>query len=240
MKEIKKTEQHVQVPNDMTITHKISPKDLLVYATIKRFANKDGIAYPSIKTISDKLGVSTNTVRSSIKVLEMEDYIDIDRSKKVHIYKCKKYDAFEPFSYEFLDKKDLTLTEKAYILASQQYMIKENDEGKISYSTANLARKINMSESTIRRCDKSLEDKNYLSILNLQGRDPETGLATKEKMFHLTKLEQAIVFILKDHDDKINKNTEDIEQLKKENESLRKDLEIIKRNLIKNPTIYKL
>lgn len=223
--------RHVQVPNDMTSTHIISPKDLVIYATIKKYANEKGMAFPSLRRISEDSGASINTIRNCINTLEKEDYIEIDKSGKNNIYYCKKYEKFEPFSYEFLNKKDLTFTEKAYLLASQQYMIKENDEGKMTYSNINLSQKINMPESTIRKCDKSLQEKEYLTILNVKTRDPETGCLVKEKIYHLTKLEQAIVFILKQHNEQINKNTTDIEDLKKENESLKKDNTILKNSM---------
>ena len=136
---MEKNKRHVQVPNDMTITHTISPKDLLIYTAIKRYANKDGISYPSLKRISEDSGAAINTVRKSLAILEKEGYIEIDKSKKNNVYHCKKYDNFEPFSYEFLDKKDLSFTDKAYCIASQQYMIKDNNEGKISFTNKELS-----------------------------------------------------------------------------------------------------
>jgi DNA-binding transcriptional regulator YhcF (GntR family) len=168
--------RHVQVPNDMTIAHTISPKDLLIYTAIKRYANKDGISYPSLKRISEDSGAAINTIRKSISLLEKEGYIEIDKSKKNNIYHCKKYDNFEPFSYEFLDKKDLSFTDKAYYIASQQYMIKDNNEGKISFTNKELAKVINTSESTISRCNKNLQDKGYLTILDTKMKDLETAL----------------------------------------------------------------
>ena len=77
--------QHVQVPNDMTSTHIIAPKDLLIYTAIKRYSNKDGVAYPSLKRIADDSGASINTVRKSISLLEKEGYIEIDKTKKNNV-----------------------------------------------------------------------------------------------------------------------------------------------------------
>ena len=78
---MEENKRHVQVPNDMTITRTISPKDLLIYTAIKRYANKDGISFPSLKRISEDSGAAINTVRKSISVLENEGYIEIDKSK---------------------------------------------------------------------------------------------------------------------------------------------------------------
>ena len=59
---MEENKRHVQVPNDMTITRTISPKDLLIYTAIKRYANKDGISFASLKRISEDSGAAINTV----------------------------------------------------------------------------------------------------------------------------------------------------------------------------------
>lgn len=46
--------------------------------------------------------------------------------------------SFEPFSYEFLDKKDLTKSEKLQILCTQQYMYKNDGLGKLTFSDRQL------------------------------------------------------------------------------------------------------
>lgn len=225
--------QHVQVPNDMTSTHIIAPKDLLIYTAIKRYSNKDGVAYPSLKRIADDSGASINTVRKSISLLEKEGYIEIDKTKKNNVYYCKKYNNFEPFSYEFLDRKDLTFTDKAFFIASQQYMYKDNNDGKISMSLNELSDLINMPESTISRCNKNLQDKGYLTVLDTQAKDSETGCLKKEKVYHLDKLGQTVVFLLKEHNKQINQNTEDIDSLKKDMDILKSNYEKVCKELEK-------
>lgn len=234
---MEENKRHVQVPNDMTKTNVISPKDLLIYTAIKRYANKEGISYPSLKRISEDSGAAINTVRKSISILEREGYIEIDKSKKGNIYHCIKCDNFEPFSYEFLDRKDLSFTDKAYYIASQQYMIKDNNVGKISFTNKELSKVINMPESTISKCNRSLQSKGYLTILDTKMKDLETGILKKEKVFDLEKLGQSIVFILKAHHEQIKQNTADIADIKEsskaiinENISLKKDIEILKTN----------
>ena len=49
-----------------------------------------------------------------------------------------------------------------------------------------------------------------------------------EKFFHLDELGQAVVFILQDHDQKINENTKDIEELKKDMKILMRENEELK------------
>ena len=145
--------QHVQLPNDMT------PQDLLIY--ISRYMNKD-TKDPSINTIASKSGASVPTVRKCIRNLEESGWVVKINSRKQK-YRFLKYTNFEPFSYDFLDKEDFL--EKSYIIASQQYMFKENNVGKISMTDIDLAKKINMSNSTISRCNHSLSSKGYLDIV---------------------------------------------------------------------------
>lgn len=93
-------------------------------------------------------------------------------------------------------------------------MYKDNNDGKISMSLNELSDLINMPESTISRCNKNLQDKGYLTVF--QAKDSETGCLKKEKVYHLDKLGQTVVFLLKEHNKQINQNTEDIDSLKKD------------------------
>lgn len=227
--EKEKNKQHVQLPNSMTELKIITPQDLLIYLSIKRYMNsKTKEAFPSLLTISRMAGASINTIRKCVNNLQQAGYLEVVKRGRQNIYKFLKYDNFEPFSYDFLDKQDLSFTEKAYLIASQQYMFKDDGEGKISMSNKELSKKINMSESTISRCDKALEEKEYLQIINSSNRDLETGLKIREKYYRLNSLQQAIVFVLKNHEDRISENTEEINNLKKEIESLKNQMEIWK------------
>ena len=97
--------------------------------------------------------------------------------------KCSEAKKHELSYKDFLENKDVSFASKAYILASQQYMFKDiQGVGKIGYSNRQLSNKINMPESTIRKCDKELENKNYLTILKNEIRDLETGCFTNTKI----------------------------------------------------------
>ena len=130
--------QHVQVPNDMTEQNiYLKPGDILIYATIKRHMDKDTkTCYPSLDTISRESGASINTVRASIQNLVNAEYIEVTPKGRGKLYRFLKWDKFEPFSYDFLDNKKLTFKEKAYILATQQYMFKkeETQDGVVTYN----------------------------------------------------------------------------------------------------------
>lgn len=219
--------QHVQLPNDMTMCNNVIPRDLLIYASIKRYMNKETKeAFPSLATLSNVSGCSVNVIRSTIENLVKLDYISIRKEGRKNIYLFNSYKEFEPFSYDFLDKEDLTWQEKAYIIASQQFMFKENGEGKISYNNKEMAEKLNISEQSVCRYNNALERKNYLSIIQTNAK--KDGVMINEKFFHLDELGQAVVFILQDHDQKINENTKDIEELKKDMKILMRENEELK------------
>jgi biotin operon repressor len=199
------------MPDNMTATKELEPTDLLVYVGLKRYMN--GItkqSYPSTTTIAKDTGLSRPTIAKSIKKLEDTGYIKTEkRPKKSTIYTFNDYKTFEPFSYEFLDKKDLSPLEKSWLLVSQQHSRKDTEGiGVISYSEAELAEKTNMSKSTINKCITSLRAKGYLETI-LERRE-EDGIFVQKKITNLAELGQAIIWKIKDHDEKINKNTEDI------------------------------
>lgn len=225
--------QHVQLPNNMTLD--VKPKDLLIYVTIKRHQDsKTKKAFPSLVTISAESGASINAVRKSIKDLEKSNYITIEKIKNKNIYSFNEYKSFEPFSYEFLDNKDLSCDEKSYILAAQQYMYKDIEgEGKISYTNEELARKINITEQTVVKYNNSLERKGLLTKVKSELRDLETGCAKEIKIFDLNKMLQGIIWILRNHEDRITANEENIELLKNTVESLNKENKLLKEEINK-------
>ena len=200
--------QHTQVPNNMA-QDGLTPRDQLVYAVLHSYNNSNNECYPSLQTLSEDSKLSIPTIRASIKSLEDKEYIKIEKKGRKNYYYFKKYITFEPFGPEFLKKKDISPTTKSYLIAAQQFMFKNiKGVGKISYPNTNLSQQINMPESTIRKCNKELERKNYLTIINNKSRDLETGCKTDTKLYDLNKLGQAIIWTLKDHEDRITENTE--------------------------------
>ncbi len=217
--------KHVQLPNGLIKIDSIIPKDLLIYLAIKRFEDWDThTAYPSLKEVSKLCGCTEKTVAESIKRLVASDYLKVEKYKRGKKYTFKKYKNFEAFSLEFLDREDLSFTEKQYLAAQQQFLIKEDHLGKTTYSSYEMSSKINMSPSTIQRCDRSLMAKEYLTIVSTNIRDSETGLLKKEKIFNLEKFGQAVVFVLQNHE-------MSIQELKEENQSLKKNQDIMLREL---------
>ena len=217
--------QHVQLPNNMTATKELTPKDLLIYVCIKKFMNgKTKECFPSQETLMKLSGVTKPTLKKSIDKLEELKYISIRKEGRKNVYKFNPYKNFEPFSYAFLDKEDLSPGEKSVIIVTQQFMFKDEEGfGKISYPDHQLADKINMSYNTLVKYNKSLEEKGYLTIVKTKAKDSETGIMINEKIFHLNELEQAIVFTLQNHEDRITT----IEQNQEENKMTKKQVEVL-------------
>lgn len=223
-----KSQQHVQLPNNMTASGELTPKDLLIYVSIKRYMNNETReAFPSLETIMKHSSSSKPTVRKCIESLKSKGYISIHKEGRKNVYKFSNSKNFEPFSYEFLDKEDLTANEKAYLIASQQHMYKDIDSyGKITYTDSKLADKINLSYHSVKKYDKSLLDKGYLTIVKTDQRDSETGLIINEKMFHLDELGQAIVFALNNHEGRIVKTEESIEAMQRKIDAMQRQIDI--------------
>jgi len=228
--------QHVQLPNDMTKQNKLAPKDLLVYATIKKYMNKvTKECFPSLETLTKDSGYSINTIRKSIELLVNNQYISIRKQGRQQIYKFSSYKNFEPFSYDFLDS-DLDNNEKAYILATQQHMITNQEKGlgKTTYTNIKLGELINMSPRKIASLDKSLENKGLLSTIKTSKKDALTGLMKEEKIFHLDALGQAVIWSLQNHEERIEVTENKVEQLEKQMKILLRENKNLKDLLNKN------
>lgn len=218
--------QHLQLPSTSEKSE-LTPKDKLIYLALKSFDNpKDG-CFPSIAKISERCGASAPTISKSLELLEKERYIEIIKvNQRKRKYKFSPYKKFECFSYDFLYNKDLTFTEKSYLAASQQYMLeKETGRGKIEYSSYELSNKINMPPSTIRKCDKSLVEKEYMTII----RKTKNGLETSDidsRYYNFAKYNEAVCDAIISHEDRITDVEERIRKIE-EREKL-KDAYIIK------------
>nr|DAM35120.1 MAG TPA: helix-turn-helix domain protein [Bacteriophage sp.] len=208
--------QHVQLP----VTEEKSdlrPKDQLIYLSIKRFMNKDTHqAFPSLEKLKQVSGASIPTIRDSIQKLVDTNYISVTREGRKNIYTFNTYKNFEPFSYEFLDNESLSFNEKAFIVATQKYMYKEEEGlGKIGYSNRKLADLISMTEGSIRKYNNSLKDKELLTY-DIQ----KDG--TTVKVYHLDKMLQNIIWVLANHEKRISDIEKENAELKSKFEELEK------------------
>jgi Mn-dependent DtxR family transcriptional regulator len=212
--------QHIQLPNRKE-NEDVSPREQLVYLALKSFMNKDTKeSFPSLQKISELLDISIPTLRKDIKHLEDLDYIKIIKKGKNQIYRFNDYKTFEVFSYDFLYNKDLTSTEKAYLVATQQYMFKTQETGSVSFSNNALSNLIHMPESTVSKCNRSLENKNLLTIVDNRNRD-DLGLMAQTKIFKLAEFNEAVVNTLVNHEDRLS-------QLEKQNQLLMAEINRLK------------
>lgn len=220
-------EKHVQLPNEMGHSE-LEIKDQLIYLIIKSHDNPEKECYPSLECIANESNMSVPTIRASIRRLEKEKYITVKKKGRKNYYYFNPYKKFEPFTESFIKRKDLTPTTKAYLVAIQQYMYKDIEGlGKLSLSNREIAKNINTSEFTVRKCNNELERNNYLTIVKNFSRDVETGCSTETKVFKLAELGQAIIWKLKEHAEQINENTERINNLEKIVNSQKKLIELL-------------
>lgn len=104
----------VYLPNNF----KGSPKLALLYLAIQLYS-VDNISSISLDVIYNNTKLSTHTIRKYIEELESLGYLKVDRSNYPikYIFNYNISDS-EPFSYSFLDKKDLSFTEKSYLIST--------------------------------------------------------------------------------------------------------------------------
>ena len=207
----------------------LTPKDKLIYLTIRRFMNANTMeAFPSYEKIKELIGAAPQTIKKCVDNLVREGYLETRKKGRQIIYKFNNKKKYECFNYDFLDKKDLTFTEKAYIVATHQYMFEQDNGTKtISYSNEKLSELIHMSKSTISECNRSLQEKGYL-----ENSDKLT------KVFKARDLDLVFIEKFREHEERLDANTEDIEilkeqvrQLKEENKQIKEQAKI-KTNLV--------
>ena len=135
---------------------------------------------------------------------------------------------YESASTDSIDPRAQLLIEHLINMGFEVF--KKDGEGKIEFTNKELSDKINMPPQTISKCNHSLIDKGYLDIT--KEKDPITDLVTTAKLFHLNKLGQDIVFILKNHEERLNIQEKQIEKNTE-------DISIIKDLIKENPELFK-
>ena len=218
-----KEKRHIELPSTGGIND-ITPQDQLVYLGLRSYMNKDTMqAFPSQESVAQRIGCCRNTLRKCIQNLIDKEYIKIvGKQGRNKIYQFNKLKQFEPFSYEFLEDRSISFTQRALLASSQQYMKNKNSgTGVIKYSKMELAELINMPYSTLVKATRELADKDIISTTKLP--------SGKQQMeFALEKYHQGIVKVLLNHEQRIE-NTEDkvyilentVKQLKEEIQKLK-------------------
>lgn len=219
---MKNNNQYVIYPHNKNEEEQpnLTPGDKLIYLAIRRSMNHNTMeAFPSYATITQRTGASTKVIKKSIENLEREGYLEVRKEKNRIFYKFNNKKQFEPFSYDFLDNPNLTFIEKSYIVATRQYMFDNQNEGIISYTNKQLSNLIHMPESTISKCNRSLENKGYLN-----------GSRNVIKQFQIRELDLLFVQKFKEQDDRLNEHDRELYAIRKELEQLKEENKALKEN----------
>lgn len=217
-------ERFVQLPKGEEVLKDITPQDQLIYLAIRSFMNKDTMeCFPSLDTIAERAGASVPTIRKCIKNLQDKDYLKVIKTGRSQKYRFNKLKQFEPFSYDFLNNKDLSFTNKAFLAAAQTYMYdKESGTGKISYNKMELAEKINMSYRSVVKNTNELVKKDIMSLQKIAS-------GKQEMQFNFERYNQGIVRVLLNHEERIDENEYEIRQMKEQMEQMRRELASLKK-----------
>lgn len=209
--------QHVQVPSMDLKANNLQNIDPYVYACIKRYMNTSTReAFPSIQKLIEDSGLSKATLLKAIKRLEDAGFFSITREYGTsNHYLFNEEKKFEIFSYEFLDDKDLTPKEKAYLVASQQYMFKGEKLGGITFSSEKLAASIGLSLPSLRKYESSLEEKGILTKTPIK-KDNATGLNVYERIYDFEKFCNILALKFIQQDEKIDNHEIRIKHLEEQ------------------------
>lgn len=220
-------DQYILLPNEVAADRELELLDTLVYATIKKFMNNDTLTcYPSIDTIRKLSGLSKDRIRRGIDNLAKLGYITVTLVGRKNIYKFDPVKTYEIFSFDFLELPNLTPTEKALQLRMQRLEHLQGTQKICTLSDAECAREINVPRSTFDRTIKSMAAKGYVDIIPTKN---YAGLTVNGKYFKLDELQQAVVYKLKDHENRVATIEDKMRELEQKLANAEKELEYLKR-----------
>ena len=218
MKNEKKLPQHVAVDND-SFRKNLSQNELLVYVMLKSYMNGTSlIAFPKQSTLQKDTGLSIPTIKKCLENLEQKNEIKIIREGKLHKYKFNEHsDNYEMYSHEFLKDIDIKKDLKAFLIAMQPIMFKDDipGVGKVTMPTTEIATVTGLSEDTILRKNKELMK---LGICEEIPCNTMSGNRGRMLMYGLMKIGQEFVTMR----NQVKENTQDIANIKDDVESLKK------------------
>ena len=225
--------------------------DAYIYLILKRYMNEETkIAFPSTTTLMSDTNLSKPAILNSVKRLEKANYIKIIRQfGKANQYQFNDYKKFECFSYDFLDMKELSAIEKAYLVIAQPHMIDKDSvtqTGKIHYDQSTFANIMGISVNTLKKIEKHLQELHILSLKATNQKElvlantryiPSTGFNLYDRVYSFPAFCNELVFKIQEHDVKLDKHEAEIHQLKEENLRIRQELEALKSALTYNTRI---
>lgn len=245
--------QHIEVPHELVNLKrqgKLEQGDQVIFAAIKKYMkNESRECYPSITTIAKDLKCSRSKIISAINRLcecnLLKKTCGPLGSHNTYVFTRTEFDNyFEMFTKEFL-LIDMPLNIKEYYMGIQQFLYgKETGVGRCSFSNVQLAEKLGISVVSVKKYNTYLINNGFLEEETTSKTDA-SGLPIIQKNFNLNGLQQAALWV-KAVTEQITMNTADIEDMKDEISSLRKELENLKReqslyrNKTKEPLIFEM
>jgi len=188
--------QHVQVPDPVKKT-KLKPFDKLVYANLRRYMNKDTYeCFPTIRRIASECGCTEKRVTNSIeRLIEAGDIEKTKRIGRSNVYKFNKLSKnFEMFTNDFLDQKDTTPEEKAYLIGLQSQTYKDGGFAMTTKTNEEIADALNIDTRSVQRYNKSLKEKQILVEMQTAILD-SAGYNRTVKAIDLAKVCQAVLYV---------------------------------------------
>ena len=137
---------------------------------------------------------------------------------------------FERFTPEFLDNKEITPEEKAYLIGLHSQSYKNEDYAVTTYSNQEIATNLNIPLRTVQNYNKSLQEKQIMTEIATALTD-DAGFNVPAKAVDMHKIGQAILYINKrvdNHEDRITSLEKMLELALKENNSLKRENELLK------------
>lgn len=216
------SEQHYQVPSlDRNKNTKeldtLNIGDRLVYLWMKTYSDYNtNECFPSYKEIASKINESSakcktpcteSFVKIAIKRLESVGWIKIKRNPGFsNTYVFLKYEHFEKFYKEFLNKDIMTWKEKDFYIQLQQYIFITKDEAYFTWDYGKIASALHLSYPTVKRYLVALKNKQVFSSIVTTMRDQETHLPIIKTTVDLQAIGQdALIKIIAQHEEDIQK-----------------------------------
>ena len=215
----KKLRQFVKCQHKMNSDNKeddeevfINYIDKAVYCYLRKYMDKDTFTtFVSLGQVAEDFGVSRPTVNKSINKLLEKNIISRSKQGRGYVYTFtdKRFKNFEKISMTLLNNKKLPAKIRAFCISLQEYLTdKDTGIGKCVTNSTQMAKNLGMSYDSYRKYIK--ECKSLGLITNDESELVDFRNVTFE--FDLEKLGQAILFV----NEKVDKNTKDIDQLKEE------------------------
>lgn len=187
---------HVQVPDPVKET-KLKPFDKLVYANLRKYMNKDTYeCFPTIRRIASECGCTEKRVTNSIeRLIEAGDIEKTKRIGRSNVYTFNKLSKnFEMFTNDFLDQKDTTPEEKAYLIGLQSQTYKDGGFAMTTKTNEEIADALNIDTRSVQRYNKSLKEKQILVEMKTAILD-SAGYNRTVKAIDLAKVCQAVLYV---------------------------------------------